>query len=48
MTKQMKVIVRCPNCGWRLLDMVTPASGCISIKRQRCRQIVNIELSLRR
>lgn len=48
MTEQMKVIVKCPNCGWRMLDKVTPASGCISIKCQRCRQVVSIDLSLRR
>lgn len=26
-TKPMKVIVRCKECGWRILDKVTPTTG---------------------
>ncbi len=48
MIEPMRIIVSCPKCGWRILDKVTPASGCIAIKCQRCHQVVNIDLSLRR
>ena len=32
--KQMKVIVKCPHCDWRILDKVTPTSGVIEVKPQ--------------
>ncbi len=46
--KPMKVIVRCKECGWRILDKVTPATGNIEVKCQRCGTVSKIDLSLRR
>lgn len=48
MTKEMKLAVRCPKCGWRILDKVTPTTGMISLKCPKCRNIVQVDLSLRR
>ena len=46
--KPMKVIVRCKECGWRILDKVTPATGIIEVKCQRCGTVSKVDLSLRR
>lgn len=47
-TKPMKVIVRCKECGWRILDKVTPTTGIIEVKCQRCGTVSKVDLSLRR
>ena len=40
------VIVRCPNCDWRILDKVTPTWGEITVKCPNCRRVVQLDLSL--
>ena len=47
-TDQVKIVKKCPNCGWRILDKVTPTSGVIEMKCPNCRRIVKIDLSYRR
>lgn len=46
--KAMKVMKRCPQCGWRIFDKITPTSGIIQMKCPNCRKIVEIDLSFRR
>lgn len=46
--KPAKVIVKCKNCGWRIFDKITPATGVIEVKCQRCGKVSTIDLSLRR
>jgi len=43
----LKIMVKCPKCDWRILDKITPTSGRISIKCPNCRRVVNIDLSFR-
>ena len=45
---EMKIIVRCPKCKWRILDKVTPTTGVIELKCPNCRRVVAIDLSLRK
>lgn len=45
---QMKVIVKCPCCDWRILDKVTPTTGVIEVKCPKCHKVVAVDLSLRR
>ena len=47
MREDIRVIVKCPLCDWRILDKITPTSGDIQIKCPNCRRVVNINLSLR-
>ena len=42
---EIKVVKRCPNCDWRILDKVTPTSGVIQLKCPNCRKVVEIDLS---
>ncbi len=44
----MKVIVKCPRCNWRVLDKVTPTTGVIELKCPQCRNVVSVDLSLRK
>ncbi len=44
---EMRVSKRCPNCGWRVLDKVTPTAGIIELKCPRCYKPVMIDLSYR-
>ena len=44
---EIKVVKRCPNCDWRILDKVTPTSGVIQLKCPNCRKVVEIDLSYR-
>lgn len=44
---EVKVVKRCPNCDWRILDKVTPTSGVIELKCPNCRKVVEIDLSYR-
>lgn len=44
----IKVIVKCPNCSWRVLDKVTPTTGVIQLKCPQCRKVVSVDLSLRK
>ena len=43
----MRVAKKCPNCGWRVLDKISPASGKVEIKCSRCGKAVTIDLSFR-
>ena len=42
------IIVRCPNCEWRILDKITPTSGNIKVKCPKCGKEVVLNLSLRK
>ena len=44
---EVKIVKRCPNCDWRILDKVTPTSGVIELKCPNCRKVVEIDLSYR-
>lgn len=44
----MKIIVRCPKCDWRIFDKVTPTTGTIELKCPNCRKVVEVDLSLRK
>jgi len=44
---EIRVSKNCPNCGWRVLDKVTPTSGIIEIKCTHCGKPVKIDLSFR-
>ena len=44
---EVKVVKRCPNCDWRILDKVTPTSGVIELKCPNCRKVVEVDLSYR-
>lgn len=44
----IKIMKRCPMCGWRVFDKVTPTSGIIEMKCSNCRKIVEIDLSYRK
>ena len=44
----VRVMVECPTCDWRILDKVTPTTGVIEMKCPRCGKIVTVDLSLRR
>lgn len=48
MEQQMRVLVKCPTCGWRLMDKITPAKGKVKIKCPRCRKVVEVDLALRK
>ncbi len=43
----MRVSKKCPNCGWRVLDKVTPTAGIIELKCPKCEKPVKIDLSYR-
>lgn len=45
---QLKIIVKCPRCNWRILDKVTATTGVIETKCPNCHKIVSLDLSLRR
>lgn len=47
-SNNIKVIVKCPECEWRIFDKVTPATGIIELKCPKCGKIVMVDLSLRR
>lgn len=46
--KTTGIIVRCPNCEWRILDKISPTSGNIKVKCPKCGKEVVLNLSLRR
>ena len=46
--RDMKIIVRCPKCDWRIFDKVTQTTGTIELKCPNCRRVVEVDLSLRR
>lgn len=48
MSQSITVAVRCPKCGWRVMDKLSPATGKIKIKCPRCHNIVEVDLALRR
>ena len=39
--------VRCPHCGWRLMDRTSHTDGVIEIKCKRCRDIVKVDIAWR-
>ncbi len=43
---EQKIIVRCKNCGWRILDKVTMTTGVIELKCPNCHRVVEVDLSL--
>ncbi len=45
--REMRVSKRCPNCGWRVLDKITPTTGIIELKCPKCDKPVMIDLSYR-
>ena len=45
--REMRVSKRCPNCGWRVLDKITPTAGIIELKCPKCDKPVMIDLSYR-
>lgn len=48
MAEFINVAVRCLECGWRVMDKVSPTTGKIEIKCPRCHKIVEVDLALRR
>ena len=44
---ETKVVKKCPVCGWRIFDKITPTSGFIEMKCPGCRQVITIDLSYR-
>ncbi len=44
---EMRVSKKCPNCGWRVLDKITPTTGVIELKCPKCARPVKINLSYR-
>ena len=47
MSTEIKVSKRCPKCNWRILDKVTPTTGVIKLKCPRCKNEIEIDLSVR-
>ena len=39
MSQSVNIAVRCPECGWRVMDKVSPTTGKIEIKCPRCHKI---------
>lgn len=48
MSSSIPIIVRCPKCGWRIMDKKTATSGVIETKCPNCHKVVTLDLSLRR
>ena len=44
--KTMKISKKCPKCGRRLFDKISPASGYIEIKCNKCGAMVKVNLAL--
>ena len=42
-----KVIVKCPDCGARVCDVIKGTKGCIEIKCPECKKVSRIKLSFR-
>ena len=45
--EEYRVSKKCPSCGWRILDRVTPSSGIIELKCPKCGKYVRLNLSFR-
>jgi DNA-directed RNA polymerase subunit RPC12/RpoP len=45
--ESIRIVKKCPVCGWRILDKVTPTTGVIEMKCPNCRRIVEVDLSYR-
>lgn len=43
--EEMKIVVRCPRCDWRVFDKVTPTTGVIELKCPNCRRVVAVDLA---
>lgn len=48
MDQPIRVLIKCPACGWRLMDKVTPTQGKIKTKCPRCHKVVEGDLSQRK
>jgi len=46
--KVMQVMKKCPVCDRRIFDKITPTSGLIEMKCPHCRNVVTVNLALRR
>ena len=46
--ENIRVSVKCPNCQHRVFDKMGVSSGILEMKCPRCRQIIKIDLSLRK
>ena len=47
MSSVTRIVKKCPKCGRRIFDKVTPTSGVIEIKCPQCKQVIEIDLSYR-
>lgn len=41
----VRVSIKCPDCGWRLFDAIPPVAGEIDIKCQRCKRVLQFDLT---
>lgn len=44
----VRIIKRCPKCGWRIFDKISPTSGVIEMKCPHCGKLITVDLSFRR
>lgn len=44
---ESKIMKRCPICGWRIFDKITPTTGFIEMKCPGCRRVITVDLSRR-
>ncbi len=44
---EIKIMKKCPICGWRIFDKITPTSGVIEMKCPGCRRVISVDLSHR-
>lgn len=44
---EIKIMKKCPICGWRIFDKITPTSGVIEMKCPGCRRVITVDLSHR-
>lgn len=44
---EIRVVKKCPVCGWRIFDKITPTSGLIEMKCPGCRKVITVDLSFR-
>ena len=47
-TDEIRVSKKCPNCGWRIIDKLSPTTGIVELKCSHCGQRVVIDLAFRR
>lgn len=44
----LKIMVKCPECQYRIFDKNSPATGIIEVKCPRCKKVSNIDLAFRK